>query len=208
MVFWGAPCRQDEHQVLPFHVKMLHFFSVILVFLSETSQRLILLTESTLKSWRARFYPGKIQDEPHPWPVPLFFGWVPPGNPPVHDFDWNKSCVLKVSKLGILTSKLVLLLSDQMQEWSHSRHHFLTVTRGWLLRCHATVSIWQLKGLNMRSSQLLVNKQKTIIKNPVMILRCTHQRVVTSWTHTHINHNFPHTDDLLMRIAYLDCNLN
>ena len=94
-----------------------------------------------LKELTSKSYPGKIQDESHLWPVPLFFGWVPPGNPPVHDFDWNKSCVLKVSKLGILTSKLVLLLSDQMQEWSHSRHHFLTVTRGWLLRCHATVSI-------------------------------------------------------------------
>ena len=94
-----------------------------------------------LEELTSKSYPGKIQDESHLWPVPLFFGWVPPGNPPVHDFDWNKSCVLKVSKLGILTSKLVLLLSDQMQEWSHSRHHFLTVTRGWLLRCHATVSI-------------------------------------------------------------------
>ena len=94
-----------------------------------------------LEELTSKSYPGKIQDESNLWPVPLFFGWVPPGNPPVHDFDWNKSCVLKVSKLGILTSKLVLLLSDQMQEWSHSRHHFLTVTRGWLLRCHATVSI-------------------------------------------------------------------
>ena len=94
-----------------------------------------------LEELTSKSYPGKIQDESHLWPVRLFFGWVPPGNPPVHDFDWNKSCVLKVSKLGILTSKLVLLLSDQMQEWSHSRHHFLTVTRGWLLRCHATVSI-------------------------------------------------------------------
>ena len=74
------------------------FFFCHLGFLSETSQKLILLTESTLKSWRARVYPGKIQDESHLWPVPLFFGWVPPGNPPVHDFDWNKSCVLKVSK--------------------------------------------------------------------------------------------------------------
>ena len=94
-----------------------------------------------LEELTSKSYPGKIQDESHLWPVRLFFGWIPPGNPPVHDFDWNKSCVLKVSKLGILTSKLVLLLSDQMQEWSHSRHPFLTVTRGWLLRCHATVSI-------------------------------------------------------------------
>ena len=51
-----------------------------------------------LEELTSKSYPGKIQDESHLWPVPLFFGWVPPGNPPVHDFDWNKSCVLKVSK--------------------------------------------------------------------------------------------------------------
>ena len=35
---WGAPCRQDDHQVLPFYVKMLHFFSFILVFIRDKSK--------------------------------------------------------------------------------------------------------------------------------------------------------------------------
>ena len=36
--FWGAPCRQDDHQVLPFYVKMLRFFSFILVFIRNKSE--------------------------------------------------------------------------------------------------------------------------------------------------------------------------
>ena len=125
MVFWGAPCRQDDHQVCFFMSRCCTFFLSSWFFIRDKSKANTFdgkhLEELTSKS-----YPGKIQDESHLWPVRLFFGWIPPGNPPVHDFDWNKSCVLKVSKLGILTSKLVLLLSDQMQEWNHSRHPFLT----------------------------------------------------------------------------------
>ena len=35
---WGAPCGQDDHQVLPFYVKMLHCFSFILVFIRDKSK--------------------------------------------------------------------------------------------------------------------------------------------------------------------------
>ena len=35
---WGAPCLQDDHQVLPFYVKMLHFFLSSWVFIQDKSE--------------------------------------------------------------------------------------------------------------------------------------------------------------------------
>ena len=131
---------------------MLHFF-FHLGFLSKTSQRLTLLTQSTLKSWRARVYPGKIQDESHLWPVRWFYGWVPPGNPPALKQELRIEGE-QVRYFNIQVS-FVAFRSNARVKQRHSRHPFLAVTRGWLLRSHVTVSI-----LNVHSSQLLVNKKK------------------------------------------------
>ena len=38
MDFWGAPCRQDEHQVSSFYVKMRRFFFNFGTFLQEKSE--------------------------------------------------------------------------------------------------------------------------------------------------------------------------
>ena len=101
---WGAPCRQDEHQVLHFCAKMPNFFprEVRCQYFGWNRHLMSSVQELTSKSspWA-----GKIQDESYPWPVRFCFFVMSssrkPG-PPDTDFVCDKSYPLKVSKLGIL----------------------------------------------------------------------------------------------------------
>ena len=78
------------------------FFSFILVLFSKRSQRLdgnhrLKSSGQELKSTEE--FTGKIQGHSLSLACTFpIFGWVHEGNPPVHYFDWNRSCTLKVSK--------------------------------------------------------------------------------------------------------------
>ena len=88
MVFWGAPCRQDEHQVLLFYVKMLHFFSVILVFYPRQVRGWYL--------WRKA--PWRVDEQELPWQdsrwVPslasTFVFWMSSSRKPACPWFWLK----------------------------------------------------------------------------------------------------------------------
>ena len=123
MDFWGAPCRQDEHQVSSFYVKMRRFFFNFGTFLQEKSEPNTFDRNHRLKSSGQEL---KSKNSLARFKVtPITFGlyvsdfWMSSCKKPACPFFffyWNKSCTLKASKWSILKSKLVLLLSDQLQE--------------------------------------------------------------------------------------------
>ena len=94
MVFWGAPCRQDEHQVLPFYVKMLHFFSFILVFYPRQARGWYFWRKAPERVKEQEFTVARFKTSP------IFGQYLCFLDEFLQEarLHWNKSCVLKVSK--------------------------------------------------------------------------------------------------------------
>ena len=187
---------------------MLHFFSSILVFIRDKSEANTIdgkhLEELTSKSlpWQdSRWVPSLAS---------TFVFWMSSSRKPACPWFWLKqelriegeqvryfniqvSFVAFRSNARVKPQQTPFSDSEERMVAEMSRDCKYITTEGFKLRLFTTFS----------------EKKKTIIKIPMMSLRCTlrHQRVVSSWTHTQSNHNFPHTDDLLIRTAYLDCNL-
>ena len=66
---WGAPCRQDERQVLSFYVKMQRFFLSFWYFYSREVRDQYFLLKTPFKEFETRVeekeFAGKIQGHSH-----------------------------------------------------------------------------------------------------------------------------------------------
>ena len=140
---WGAPCRQDEHHVLPFFAKMTHFFP-------QRSEMPILWLKPPFNEFRTRVNEQEFtlgwQDSRRVLSLActcLFQFGMSSSSWPAFSWFWLwQELFIEVEQVRYSKSELGFLLSGQMQEATADSILFTITGAGEeLLRCHVFVSI-------------------------------------------------------------------